>query len=109
LYAYNPKIFGYILSVMQKFKSTEIFRNTNFFNSLILRVIGLANLIALPGIRDALSAAPGVLESLCVQFRVKTIGPPAGQSVLIHLGEQHAALRHQTLTKETQLGHFRQH
>jgi len=53
----------------------------------------------LPRVRNALSAAPGVPERLRVQFRVKTGGPPSGQSVLVHLGQQHAALRHRTLAQ----------
>jgi len=51
---------------------------------------------------DALSAAPSALEGLRVQFCMKTGGPPPGQSVLVHLGQQH----HRTLAKTTQILHF---
>jgi len=32
---------------------------------------------------------------------VKTLGPPAGQSVLVHFGQQHTALNHWTLAETT--------
>jgi hypothetical protein len=41
-----------------------------------------------------------------VQFRVKTLGPPLGQSVLVHLGQQHAALKHRTLAETALSAHF---
>jgi len=37
---------------------------------------------------------------------VKTGGPPAGQSVPVHLGQQHAAFRNRTLAKTTLFDHF---
>jgi len=72
---------------------------------LIIRSLNFVNII-LPSVpADALSAAPGIRECLRVQFRVKTLGPPAGQSVRIHLGQQHAALSHRTLAETAQLVH----
>jgi len=41
-----------------------------------------------------------------VQFRVKTLGPPPGQSVLVHLGQQNAALKHRTLAETALSAHF---
>jgi len=55
--------------------------------------------------------APRTQDCLRVQFRVKTLGPPAGQSVPVHLGQQHATLRLRTLAEPAQLSpiHFSLH
>jgi len=63
-------------------------------------------IFVLPCVRHALSAAPGAQDCLRVQFCVNTLGPPSGQSVLVHLGQQHAALNHWTLAETALSAHF---
>jgi len=75
-------------------------RKYTYFENIFIKQINF-----IPGVRNALSAAPSASERPPVQFRVKTGGPPPGQSVLVHLGQQHAAFKHRTLA-QTALFHY---